>query len=142
MNMRRAASATVFLAAALAAQGCVMVLPSPPIRLNAVSAETLAQLKPGKTTRVDVLMALGDPSKRLDGDRVFFYDWQEVHWVGAVGVPGGGEPFALGDTHRLAIEFSADGTIARLQRLSSYSMPELEEKSGAWAKQRVEGTAK
>ena len=143
MNARRRPSlAAALLTAALAAQGCVIVLPSPPVKLNEVGAETLARLRPGNTTRVDVLMALGDPTKRLDGDRVFFYDWEEIHWVGAVGVPGGGEPFAIGDTHRLAIEFSADGTIARLQRFSSYSAQTLDKNSAAWVKEGVEGTSK
>jgi len=110
--------------------------------INEITAETLARLKPGETTRVDVLMALGDPTQRLEDSRIFYYDWSEIHWVGAVAVPGGGEPIAFGDTHRLAIEFSAGGTIARLQQFSRYSKQTLDADSDAWVKRGIGGTSK
>lgn len=143
MNTRSATLLAAFLlTAAFVSGGCVVVVPSPPMGIHEITAEALAQLKPGETTRVDVLMTLGDPTRRLEGDRVFCYDWSEIHWVGAIAVPGGGEPIAFGDRHRLAIEFSEAGTIARLQQFSRYSPPTLDADFDAWVKQGAEGNSK
>jgi len=123
---------TALLAAALAA-GCIIV-PTPPIPVDGISDAQIATLKPGLTTRADVLMAFGDPTLRVENDRYFSYDWSEVHYVGAVGGAPQAYPFDISDTHRLAIEFAADGRIVRLQRFARMKKKDVEKEFDAWLK--------
>lgn len=140
---RRTSLAAVLLASVLGASGCVVVpIPTPPIAFDEITPETLGGLKPGETTRVDVLMSLGDPTRRLQADRIFVYDWSESHWIVLIGVPGGGGMTDFGDTHRLAIEFSESGRIARLQQFARYSKEALEEDFDTWVKRAAEGAPK
>ena len=132
--MPRARLATALVAAALLA-GCIIV-PTPPIPIDGVPDAKVAALKPGLTTRADVLMAFGDPTLRMEDDRYFVYDWSEVHGEGAVGGAPGAYLFEIWDTHRLAIEFSADGRIERLQRFARMKRKTLEEVFDAWLRGR------
>lgn len=132
--MPRTRLATALAGAALLA-GCIIV-PTPPIPIDGVPDAKVAALKPGLTTRADVLMAFGDPTLRMEDDRYFVYEWSEVHWVGAVGGAPQAYPFDISDTHRLAIEFSADGRIARLQRFARMKRKTLEEDFDAWLRGR------
>jgi outer membrane protein assembly factor BamE (lipoprotein component of BamABCDE complex) len=58
-------------------------------RFHAFESATLAPLQDGKTTRQDVLLRLGTPSARFEGDRLLTYDfvrgaggqWQRVTTV-------------------------------------------------------------
>ena len=132
--MPRERLATALVAATLLA-GCIIV-PTPPIPIDGIPDANIAALKPGLTTRADVLMAFGDPTLRMEDDRYFVYDWSEVHWVGAVGGAPQAYPFNISDTHRLAIEFAPDGAIARLQRFARMKNMTLEEDFDAWLKGR------
>lgn len=115
-------------------------MPIPPIGVDEITPETLGRLQPGKTTRVDVLMSLGDPTRRLEADRFFVYDWSEKHWMLVIGAPLRGAVGTFGDTHRLAIEFSESGRIARLKQFSSYSKKALDDDLDTWVKHAVEQT--
>lgn len=138
--LSRLVFAVAILASVFVAGGCI-VLPTPPIGFNEIPPEIVARLKSGESTRVDVLLALGDPTQRLENDRYFIYDSRELHWVGALGAPKA-VPFALGDTHRLAIEFSGAGKIVRLERFARYSKDTLDKERDAWMKQGAMETAK
>jgi outer membrane protein assembly factor BamE (lipoprotein component of BamABCDE complex) len=93
---------------------CVVVpagnLPGP----AAVPAATVAVLKPGTSSRVDVLMTLGDPDYRYAADRAFAYRWSEtLAWV----IFGGGyraAGFPIDEMRMLMIEFGDDGSVTRL----------------------------
>lgn len=105
--------------AAICLAGCVVLpVPTPPTGSEIVGDEAMSAVKPGMTTRADVLLALGDPSESEEADRFFAYDWKVSHgaivwaWGIAPNVGGAGG-------HRLwayrcfAMEFGSDATVAR-----------------------------
>lgn len=126
----RARLAIVLLAAALAA-GCIIV-PTPPIAVDGIPQARIDALEPGVTTRADVLLAFGDPTLRLENDRYFAYDWGVVRFAGAVGGFPQAYPFAIPDSHRLAIEFSEDGRILRLKLFARMKTKDMEQEFEAW----------
>ena len=138
ITRHRASLWAVLLASTLGLSGCVVV-PIPPIGTDEITPETLGRLQPGKTTRIEVLMSLGDPTRRLEADRFFVYDWSESHWMVIAGAPLRGAVGTFGDTHRLAIEFSKSGRIARLKQFASYSKKTLDEDLDAWVNRATEG---
>jgi outer membrane protein assembly factor BamE (lipoprotein component of BamABCDE complex) len=108
--------------AAMSLSGCVILpVPTPPIGHGLVSEDALKSIKPGTTTRADVLLALGEPTEREDSDRFLAYDWKESHVSIVVAVAAG--PYgAVGGapiwSYRcLALEFDPEGTVARVARL-------------------------
>ena len=115
-RMRRAG--TVLLVASVLA-GCL--LPIPGSVSGGISEETMASIRPGVTTRADVLLMLADPHSRSREDGCFTYSWVEHHG-GAVlvfAVPGGGAPIAGATTvscHVVAIRFSSDGRVSETRR--------------------------
>ena len=98
--------------------GCIPI-PTPGWVEGEIPAATIAAIEPGKTTRADVLLALGDPEERVVGDTGFVYPWTEVlgtvsFWTGApVAAPVAG---VRGDVcHKLVVQFRPTGEVARVK---------------------------
>jgi outer membrane protein assembly factor BamE (lipoprotein component of BamABCDE complex) len=63
---------------AICANGCIPVflpIPAPPHGVRMITEDTVEPLKPGQSTRADVLHLLGDPLERREDDRFFVYGW-------------------------------------------------------------------
>ncbi|MGE5200891.1 MAG: hypothetical protein ACM3O6_02385 [Acidobacteriota bacterium] len=100
--------------------------------------DAVKSIKPGKSTRMSVLLALGDPNESEDSDRFFAYDWKvsygSIVWAWGI--------YNLGDAggHRLwayrcvAMEFDASGTVSRAAYLHLESA-EAMSCLAAWHKQ-------
>jgi outer membrane protein assembly factor BamE (lipoprotein component of BamABCDE complex) len=124
--------------------GCVILpVPTPPTGSEIVGDDAVSAIKPGITTRADVLLALGDPSESEETDRFFAYDWKvsygAIVWAWGitynVGGAGGNRLWAY---RCLAIEFRTDTTVAR----TAYLHLESSEASGClprWHKQGAGG---
>ena len=102
------------LACASLLSACIVVPAGNLLGPAAVPATAVAVLKPGTSSRVDVLMTLGDPDYRYGADRAFGYRWSEtLAWV----IFGGGYSaagFPIDEMQMLMIEFGDEGLIARL----------------------------
>jgi hypothetical protein len=107
--------------------GCIPI-PTPGWVESEIPTATIAAIVPGKTTRADVLLALGDPEDRLGGDTGFVYPWAEVlgtvsFWFGApVAMPVGGIKGNV--CHKLVVKFQPTGEVARVKHFAgqtSYS---------------------
>jgi len=113
--------ASVVLAAALLAGCIVLPVPTPPIGQGLVSDDAVKSITPGATTRIDVLLALGEPTESEQSDRFLAYDWKESHLsivvaagAGPYGVVGGAPIWGY---RCLALEFDPQGTVTRVARL-------------------------
>jgi hypothetical protein len=111
---------------------CIVVpagnLPGP----AAVPAPTAAALKPGVSTRLDVLMALGDPDYRYASDRAFGYRWSEtLAWV-IIGAGYSATGFPIDEMRMLMIEFGVDGSIVRLDTVSALRTKTLDKAVDDW----------
>jgi len=77
----------------LGSSGCI-IIPTPSHGgVGLITKETIESIEPGKTTRADILLRLGDPAERLEEDRLFKYTWKEIQSYMVYGVPyvtGGG----------------------------------------------------
>ncbi len=63
----------IFLTA-IVANGCIPVLiPTPSYGVRVITEETVESLRPGQSTRADVLHLLGDPVERIEEDQFFVY---------------------------------------------------------------------
>lgn len=117
--------AAPLLAASTLVVGCVPV-PIAPMSHREITDESLRQLQPMISTRADVLLALGDPTVRGQGefdDSYFIYDWGRFHGglvLVLVGynaiVPAGG--VGSGSCNSLAIQFTTNGNVARIGRFA------------------------
>jgi hypothetical protein len=103
--------------------GCI-IIPTPPIGINEIPAERLKVVHPGTTTRIDVLMVLGNPDERRLEDQVFLYRWDRVRAVGGV-VAG---PIDISDHYGFAIEFDGAGRVAGSGDFSAFDEKEFREK--------------
>ena len=95
--------------------GCFLIPTPSVVGYSVIPNKTIESLEPGKTTRADVLLKLGEPSERLEDDRVFVYHWEQVAGFGMV-------PTALGGTitndHYLGLEFGRDNRLKRVKEFS------------------------
>lgn len=104
----------------LALSGC-LVLPTAPYRVDPTSRrriqpEQVKALAPGVATRADVLLALGDPEMRLDGERLLLYQWGTASGLFLSESAGG--PLAS-SFHDLLFEFDDTGLLRRSGDLKS-----------------------
>lgn len=134
--MRRAFLRAGLVAVAMVTGGCPFIVPGGQER--APSGEAVQAIRQHATTRVDVLMLLGNPDYRIDDDRFFVYDWSETHAIiGLVISPYQNFllGFEIGDKHALAIEFASDGSVARIDEFSGEGGQALWEGMRAWMSQ-------
>lgn len=129
--MPRALTSLACVLAALLA-GCVIVpLDNSPSQ-GYVTPATQSMLM-GRT-RADVLLALGPPEVRSDGDRVFGYRWDEAV-AGIVLLTAGGVWGDTIDRHQmLLLGFDADGVVQRMEILGAMTKRGLDEVVREWAR--------
>ena len=114
----------VLLIFCAAAPGCIM-LPIPtgehdskdlPGRTN-VKPELIQDIGVGRTTRAEVLLALGEPDGVFAEDRVFAYLWSRAagYFFFAIlaGPASGGSATTVGKGYILVIEFDDRGIVRR-----------------------------
>ena len=100
----------------LIAGGCLIVPTPGHGGVGVVTKEAVELLEPGKTTRADVVLRLGDPAERLEWDRFFVYKWQRIHGYFIWAVPYvtlGAAP--IENAHYLALEFTVDNRLKRFK---------------------------
>ena len=98
--------------------GCLPI-PTPPHELGpAPDHAAVAALQTGPAQRSDVLLALGEPHYRLQGDRFLMYEWQVAYGYIFFGGPGGGAMFPATAPHFLCFEFGDDARVVRQSALS------------------------
>jgi len=91
--------------------GCILI-PTPTVSgYSVITDKTIESFEPGKTTRADVLLKLGEPGERLEDDRVFVYHWEQVAGFGIA-------PTSLTNDHYLALEFGPDNRLKRVKEFS------------------------
>ena len=95
--------------------GCILIPTPSVVGYRVIPNKTTESLEPGKTTRADVLLKLGEPRERLEDDRIFVYHWEQVAGFGMV-------PTALGGTitndNYLGLEFGSDNRLKQVKRFS------------------------
>jgi hypothetical protein len=107
----------------IAIHSCVILpIPTPAHSgYGVVTDETLQSLKPGQATRADVILRLGDPSRRIDEDRFFIYQWRRTYGYlfMAIVIPAPYTAAGAGDitnwekAHFLVMEFTTDSRLKR-----------------------------
>lgn len=116
--------------------GCILI-PTPSVSgYSVITDKTIESLEPGKTTRADVLLKLGEPGERLENDRIFVYHWEQIAGFGIV-------PNALTNDHYLALEFGPDKLLKRVEEFSGDWVHPITSPSrslGQWTSEKVEYT--
>jgi len=96
---------------ALLCGGCIIV-PTPAMGHGMISQSSIDDIKPGVTTREDILINFGDPTTRLLNDTVFQYAWEEFHGFYGWGFPGiGGGAGPIGGWYTLVVYFDDNGRV-------------------------------
>ncbi len=80
--------------------------------------DVIEPLKVGKSTRADVLMALGEPRFVSVDERDFAYTAKQLRAVLIVGGGYSAKAFPITTTHFLVVEFAPNGTISKLDSVT------------------------
>jgi hypothetical protein len=117
-QVNRLVMLTTFFTILLFNSSCVYV-PLPAHDLNSqkglINEELINSLKPGETTREDLLLLVGAPDAQYEQDRYFIYEWEATE--GAFAHLGGGG-FAV-QAHYFCVEFDEDNRIKRFAHFNS-----------------------
>ena len=118
--------------------GCVLIPTPSVVGYSVITDKTIESLEPGKTTRADVLLKLGEPGERMEDDRIFVYHWEQVTGFGMV-------PTALGGTitndHYLGLEFGPNNRLKRVKEFSGdwlHPLPSPSRNLGQWTSEKTE----
>ena len=106
----------------LGLSGCI-IIPTPSHGGDGVITKgTIESFKPGKTTRADVLLRLGDPYVRLYEDRFFVYEWKRISWYWAIATSPFGDGVGGDFRHSsyLGLEFTPDNRVRRVKVLDPW----------------------
>jgi outer membrane protein assembly factor BamE (lipoprotein component of BamABCDE complex) len=108
----------------LGLSGCIIV-PTPSHGGDGViTTETIELFEPGKTTRADVLLRLGDPYIRRKEDRFFVYEWTRTsgYWAIVLPIPTTGEGMEGLIRHScyLGLEFTPDNRVKQVRVLDPW----------------------
>jgi hypothetical protein len=127
----------LILFTALFANGCIIpvFIPTPPHGVRVITADTVESLKPGQSTRTDVLHLLGDPIERSEEDQFFVYGWGSTWgyyalYLYPMGPPPPFEP--IGERRGLIIQFTPENRLKRLQFIEYDEWPDT---LARWAKE-------
>ena len=71
-----------------------------------ITDEQVAKIIDGKTTKEEIFIEFGNPSKTMDNEKVFFYNWTRGSKAAVLGI-GGGSAY----THSLVIVFDDKGVV-------------------------------
>ncbi len=98
-----------------------------------IPKEVIQMLKPGKTTRTEILLKFGDPTQRLQQDRFFIYSWSRISgyllWSFGMGTGGAESTFR---THSICLEFTQDNLLMRFKHLEAGLFKNMEELVSEW----------
>jgi hypothetical protein len=101
----------------LGLSGC-LIIPTPPHGgVGVIPEETIGSFEPSTTTRADVLLRVGVPAKRLQGDRFFVYKWKRIHAFLIVWFVVDGVGQEIYRPHYLGLEFTPKGRVKRVKAL-------------------------
>jgi hypothetical protein len=111
------------LTLAMLLSGCLLIpVPTPGHSYGpTVDMAVLESLRPGEASRTDVLLTLGEPTRRSEDDRYLIYAWTVVHGYGVLFVGAGytGAMFPLPVTapNYLCFEFGPKSMLVRRENL-------------------------
>lgn len=71
-----------------------------------ITDEQVAKIIDGKTTKEQIFIEFGNPSKTMDNEKVFFYNWTRGRKTSVLGL-GGGSAYS----HSLVIVFDDKGVV-------------------------------
>lgn len=71
-----------------------------------ITEEQVTKIIDGKTTKQEIFIEFGNPSKTMDNEKVFFYSWTRGSKSSFLGL-GGGSAY----THSLVIVFDDNGIV-------------------------------
>ena len=94
--------------------GCFLIPTPSVVGYSVITDKSIESLEPGKTTRADVLLKLGEPGERLEGDRIFVYHWVHVTGFGVMPTDMG----TITHDHYLGLEFGPDNRLKRVKEFS------------------------
>ncbi len=118
--------------------GCILI-PTPSVSgYSVITNKAIESLEPGKTTRADVLLKLGEPGERLENDRIFVYHWEQVAGFGMVPTALGG---SITNDYYLGLEFGPDNRLKRVKEFSGDWLHPLTSPSrslGQWTSEKPE----
>jgi hypothetical protein len=100
-----------------------------------VEDKTVEAFRLRSATRIDVLMAIGDPDRRYLDDRVFGYRWNESVASIAVGIGS----FDVKEVRLLLIEFTDDGRVLRTDVVGGVLSSTLKEAVDQWLSKVQDG---
>lgn len=106
--------------------GCLPI-PVPPHGMGVVpDRNAVDSFSPELTRRRDIVLKLGEPKYRLEGDRFLMYEWDVAYGYLLFGGPGAGAILPVVAPHYLCFEFGPDGRLIRKEELvgSIYSKPD------------------
>jgi outer membrane protein assembly factor BamE (lipoprotein component of BamABCDE complex) len=103
------------------------------LSVSAIPKEAIKLLKPGKTTRAEVLLKFGDPTQRFQQDLFFVYSWERTSgyflWSFGMGTGGSSPVFK---THSLCLEFTQDNLLRRFEHLEAGLFKNMDELMLEW----------
>lgn len=112
-TIRRSMLCCVFLLAGVTP--CCVILPTPPYHSgNArdnVDAAATARFRPGKSTRADVILALGEPDAVTANERTLAYRTEKVRAILVVGGYGAGAAAPISKDEYLVFDFDGRGRL-------------------------------
>ncbi len=105
----------------LGLSGCI-IIPTPSHGGDGViTKETFESFEPGKTTRADVLLRLGEPSMWPEEGRFFVYQWMRINGYWAIALsPTGGAEGTIRHSCYLGLEFTPDNRVKRVKVLDPW----------------------
>src|SRR5262245_16576045 len=102
----------------LALSGC-LIIPTPTHGgVGVIPEETIGSFELGTTTRADVLLRVGDPAKRLQGDRSCVYEWERIHAYPIAYALFGGAVVDINRPHYRGLEFTPEDRVKRVKTLA------------------------
>lgn len=105
--------------------GCLLPVPVPTSAVHqrptvVLSNESFNALRPGETTRADVLLSLGEPSSRINGDQFLLYEWAGDYGFVFIG-PFGKDAFLTARNY-LCLEFGENSVLVRRETFTGSSL--------------------
>jgi hypothetical protein len=99
------------------ALGCI-IIPTPQHYVGGrfdIDYATIDSVKPGETSKGDLLLRLGEPDLIVKEERVLGYRWQKAQAYFFVGGPGGGGGAPIMTTYLFLLEFDEKNILLRAE---------------------------
>ncbi len=121
------------LLAALPACVYIPVPERPVVARSRVTAEMTAPIRPGVSTRSDVIALLGGPTLDLPTQRIIAYRWETLRGVVVWAVPAAGGAFDVGKLYVLLVAFDAEDRVVAFETTTQQAWDSLPEHALKWA---------